>query len=227
MRRFIPISFCMLLMVGCASHPTINPHLPEAGKTKKGYAFSTENVFPYLWYRQGISDKSEIGMRLGLPFYGTGIDYSRVLYQKENKWDMINLAWSVNPNFNVDATYYKFKTKIGSDKFVKSRWWGLRGMIISNGITNHASNRIGILFGMQRNPRWGFEMGYFHDPTSIPITELFNPKWDPTADGVSSRFSDKPMKDKSTGFPSEYSRLTGMSFSIFFDLDAPKKEKKK
>jgi len=166
-------------------------------------------------------------LRLGLPFYGTGIDYSRVLYQKENKWDMINLAWSVNPNFNVDATYYKFKTKIGSDKFVKSRWWGLRGMIISNGITNHSSNRIGILFGMQRNPRWGFEMGYFHDPSSIPITELFNPKWDPTADGVSSRFSDKPMKDKSTGFPSEYSRLTGMSFSIFFDLDAPKKEKKK
>ena len=87
MRRFIPISFCMLLMVGCASHPTINPHLPEAGKVKKGYAFSTENVFPYLWYRQGISDKSEFGLRLGLPFYGTGIDYSCLLYTSPSPRD--------------------------------------------------------------------------------------------------------------------------------------------
>ena len=29
---------------------------------------------------------------------------------KDNKWDLINLAWSLNPNYNIDATYYKFKT---------------------------------------------------------------------------------------------------------------------
>jgi len=33
------------------------------------------------------------------------------------------------------------------------------------------------------------------------------------------------MKDNNSGFPSEFSRLTGLSFSIFFDLDAPKKNK--
>ena len=192
---------------------------------KKGYALSTENVFPYLWYRKGITDKSEIGFRLGLPIYGSGIDYSRVLYQKDNKWDMINLAWSVNPNFNIDATYYKFKTKKSANGFLKSRWWGIRGMIIRNGITNHASNRLGFLIGFQSNPRWGMELGYFHDPTSMPITQLFNPNWDPIGDGVSKRFADKPMKDSATGFPSEFSRLTGLSFSIFFDLNAPKKKK--
>ena len=68
------------------------------------------------------------------------------------------------------------------------------------------------------------EFGYFHDPTSMPITELLNPKWDPTAEGVSPRFADKPMKDSTTGFPSEFSRLTGLSLSIFFDLDAAKKK---
>ena len=98
----------LLLLVSCASHPTINPHLPEPGKVKKGYALSTENVFPYLWIRKGLSDKSEIGFRIGLPVYGSGVDYSRVVYKKDNKWDLINLAWSLNPNYNIDATYYKF-----------------------------------------------------------------------------------------------------------------------
>ena len=129
----------------------------------------------------------------------------------------------MNPNYNIDATYYKFKTKKGNNGFLKSRWWGLRAMIIQNGITNHNSNRLGILMGFQGNPKWGMEFGYFHDPTSMPITEIFNPKWNPTAEGVSPRFIDKPLKDSATGFPSEYSRLTGLSLSIFFDLGAPKK----
>ena len=121
MRRLIPTTATFLLLFGCASHPTINPHLPEPGKVKKGYALSTENVFPYLWIRKGLTDKSEIGFRVGLPIYGTGIDYSRVVYQKENKWDLINLAWSINPNFNFDATYYKFKTKKTNLNFFKGK----------------------------------------------------------------------------------------------------------
>ena len=110
MRWLISLELCILVFTGCASHPVINPHLPEAGKSKKGYALSVENVAPYMWYRRGISDKSEIGFRIGLPIYGTGIDYSRVVFHKENKWDLVNLAWSLNPNYNIDATYYKFKT---------------------------------------------------------------------------------------------------------------------
>ena len=50
-----------------------------------------------MWYRVGISDKSELGLRIGLPIYGTGLDYSRVVYNKENKWDMINFALVIKP----------------------------------------------------------------------------------------------------------------------------------
>ena len=79
--RLIPFSILLFfLLFGCASHPIINPHLPKAGKSKKGYALSIENVAPVMWYRVGISDKSELGLRIGLPIYGTGLDYSRVVY---------------------------------------------------------------------------------------------------------------------------------------------------
>ena len=119
--RLKPFSILfLLLLLSCASHPTINPHLPEAGKSKKGYALSIENVAPVMWYRIGISDKSELGLRIGLPIYGTGLDYSRIVYNKENKWDMINLAWSLNPNSNIDFTYYKFRTKKSANELMKN-----------------------------------------------------------------------------------------------------------
>ena len=103
--RLKPFSILFFFFLfGCASHPIINPHLPEAGKSKKGYALSIENVAPVMWYRIGISDKSELGLRIGLPIYGTGFDFSRVVYNRDNKWDMINLAWSLNPNSNFDFT---------------------------------------------------------------------------------------------------------------------------
>ena len=154
-----------------------------------------ENVAPFLWYRRGISDKSEIGFRVGLPIYGTGIDYSRVVFNKENKWDLVNLAWSLNPNYNIDATYYKFKTNKSDTGYLKSRWIGLRGMIIQKGITNNSSNRLGLLMGFQSNPRWGVEFGYFHDPSSLPINQLFNPTYDPKSPDNPPRFADKSMKD--------------------------------
>ena len=155
----------------------INPHLPKTGKAKKGYALSVENVAPFLWYRVGISDKSELGLRVGLPIYGSGIDYSRLLYKNKNKWDMLNLAWSLNPSYNLDATYYKFKTKKTDTDFLKSRWLGFRMMSIQKGVTGGTSNRFGFLFGLQSNPRWGVEFGYFHDASSVPITDIFNPKF--------------------------------------------------
>ena len=217
---------CQLcLLYSCASHPIVNPHLPETGKVKKGYAISAENVAPFLWYRFGISDKSELGVRVGLPIYGSGIDYSRLLYKKQNKWDMLNLAWSLNPNYNLDATYYKFKTKKTDTNFLKSRWLGFRMMSIQKGLTGGTSNRFGFLFGIQSSPRWGIEFGYFHDPSSIPITDIFNFKWNPSSIQNNDRYSKKPIKDESSGMPSEFSRVTGLSFSVFFDLDAPKKKK--
>ena len=69
-----------------------------------GYTLSVENILPYAWFRYATSDISNIGFRIGLPVYGTGIDYSRLLYSKDNKWDILNVAWSFNPNHNIDIT---------------------------------------------------------------------------------------------------------------------------
>ena len=143
----------------------------------------------------------------------------RSVYNRDNKWDMINLAWSLNPNSNFDFTYYKFRTKKSQSGFLKSRWVGLRSMIIPNGITGGASNRFGFLMGFQRNPKWGIEIGYFHDPTTIPFSQILSTNWDNNDPNINERYRQKPTKDEMTGFPSEFSRLTGLSFSIFFDID--------
>ena len=33
--------------------------------------------------------------------------------RKENTWDAMNLAWSLNPNKNFDVTYFRFKESAG------------------------------------------------------------------------------------------------------------------
>ena len=74
--------------------------------------------------------------------------------------------------------------------------------------------------GFQRNPKWGIEIGYFHDPTTIPFSQILSTNWDNNDLNINERYRQKPTKDEMTGFPSEFSRLTGLSFSIFFDIDA-------
>lgn len=225
MRKAIPVYFILLILTGCASHPTISPQRLKPGETKRGYTLSTENLLPYLWWRKGLSDVSDVGFRIGLPIYGTGIDYSRVLYVKENKWDVLNLAWSLNPNYNMDVTYYKFKSKEGKEGFLKTRWWGLRGMYIPKGISGGTSTRMGLLYGRQVSPRWGFEFGYYHDFSSIPITKLFDFQWDPEAPENVQRFGDTPHVDPASGWPSEYARITGLSIMVFINLGAKQKSK--
>ena len=56
-------------------------------------------------------------------------------------------------------------------------------------------------------------------------SNIFNFKWNPSSSQNNDRYSKKPIKDESSGMPSEFSRMTGLSFSVFFDLDAPKKKK--
>ncbi len=219
MQRPIAVIFSLLFFWSCASHPTVSTQRLKPGETARGYTVSAENFFPYLWWRRGLTETSDIGFRIGLPIYGSGLDYSRILYVKENKWDVLNLAWSLNPNYNMDGTYYKFKATGTENGFQKTRWWGIRGMYIPKGITGGASVRLGLLYGLQRNPKWGFEVGYYHDFNSMPITKLFNLKWDPLAPENVKRFGDTPHVDPASGWPSEYSRLTGISFMVFIRLD--------
>ena len=171
MKRSSIIILISLFLSGCATHPTVSTTPMEKGEKKYGWSWSAENVFPYLWYRYGITDKDDIGIRVGPAIYGTGIDYSRILFVKKNKWDVMNLSWSMNPNYNSDFTYYKFKQRINKDDSKGAiSWWGIRMMYIPEGITGGTSTRMGFLLGGQPNQKWGYEIGYSHDFSSIPIT---------------------------------------------------------
>ncbi len=88
-----------IILNGCASHPKVSSQRMAEGDIEYGYAFSVENVFPYLWYRKGISKRSDIGVRVGLPIYGSGLDYSRLLYEKEHKWGYTKPCLECKPKF--------------------------------------------------------------------------------------------------------------------------------
>jgi len=222
MKHLLFIFFVIIIIGGCATHPTVSTTPMEQGEKRYGWSWSAENVLPYLWYRYGLSDKDDIGLRLG-PVYGSGIDYSRILYIKDNKWDVMNLAWSMNPNYNTDFTYYKFKQrKSKDDKPGAISWWGLRMMYIAKGISGGTSTRIGFLLGGQPNDKWGYEIGYSHDFNSMPITNLFDFQWNDTVKNdpsLNRRYSDTPHTDPASGLPTEYSRLTGISFRVYVNLE--------
>jgi len=211
-----------IILNGCASHPRVGSQRMAEGDVEYGYAFSVENVFPYLWYRKGISKRSDIGVRVGLPIYGSGLDYSRLLYEKENKWDMLNLAWSLNPNYNYDFTYYKFRQRQNkkTGALGGTAWTGIRFMYIPKGISDKTSTRIGFLFGGKPGSKLSYEIGYFHDFSSMPISNVFSSSYVPEG-----RFTEFPHTTK-FGLPSENSRITGFSLQVFFNLGYSRAEKK-
>jgi len=223
MKHQLLIISIIFILGGCATHPTVSTTPMVQGEKRYGWSWSAENVFPYLWYRYGLSDKDDIGIRVGPAIYGTGFDYSRILYTKDNKWDVMNLAWSLNPNYNTDFTYYKFKQRVNKDDTPGAiSWWGLRMMYIAKGITGGSSSRIGFLLGGQPNDRWGYEIGYNHDFSSMPITNIFDFKWNDTVKNdvnLKRRYGDKPHTDPASGLPTEYSRLTGISFRVYVNLE--------
>ena len=211
-----------IILNGCASLARVGSQRMVEGDIEYGYAFSVENVLPYLWYRKGISNRSDIGVRVGLPIYGSGLDYSRLLYEKENKWDMLNLAWSLNPNYNYDFTYYKFRQRQNkkTGALQGTAWTGIRFMYIPKGISDKTSSRIGFLFGGKPGSKLSYEIGYYHDFSSMPISNIFSSSYVPEG-----RFTEFPHTTK-FGIPSENSRMTGFSLQVFFNLEYSRAEKK-
>ena len=158
------------------------------------------------------------------PIYGSGLDYSRVLFEEEGKRDMINLGWSMTPNSSFDITYYKFSQK-KKRKGVTS-FWGLRGMFIPKGLNGGQSTRLGVLLGSYTGDKFGYEIGYFHDFASMPITKLFSSFDYADTTTWGTRFLDYPSVSDG-GLPTEYSRLTGLSVRVSFNLSAKKEDKEK
>ena len=221
MKKILLISW-IILLTGCATHPQVSTTRMKKGDTESGLVYSIENVLPYYYYRKAITDRSNLGFRMGLLIGGAGIDYSRLLYSKENKWDVLNLAWSLNPNYNIDATYYKFyQGKQKGEKPPAVFWWGLRGMYIPKGISGGTSARMGLLIGAQPWARYGFEIGYFHDPNAMPLSKVLSPSWKWDDPENIARYGDTPHISDS-GLPSEYSRWTGLSIRFYVLTDKKK-----
>ena len=85
-------------------------------------------------------------------------------------------------------------------------------MYIPNGISDKTSSRIGLLFGRNSGKKISFELGYYHDFSSMPIGDIFSSKYKPEG-----RFVELPHTTK-FGFPSENSRIVGLSLQLFFNL---------
>ena len=159
---------------GCASHPPVFPQMPEKGVTNMGFTFSVENLIPVIWARHGLGQYTDLGIRVGIPLSGTGIDLNRVLFKRDRKWDVFNVAYNLAPNSSFDFTYYKFK---GAKRITKKNpfgvaWTGYRCMLIPKGVSGGQSVRFGMLYGRRLSTKWGFEVGYFHDFRSMPFSKV-------------------------------------------------------
>ncbi len=217
MLRYLSALLLIIFLGGCSTHPTIPTTRLQNGESASGLAFSIENVFPYYYYQRGISDLSSIGFRVGLPIYGSGIDWNRILFQRDNRWDLLNLSWSLNHNPNIDFTYYKVFSRTTPSKKITTFWIGFRGMYIPKGISDNVSSRIGLVVGTTFTERVSLELGYCHDFSSLPLGELFNFNWDPQSTENNFRYGDK-LHVAESGMPSEYSRLTGLTLKLALKL---------
>lgn len=193
----------LLFLCGCASHAVISPEPVKKGEVVSGVSWSMENVFPVVFYRVGLSDKADVGFRIGLPVYGTGLDLSYTVFTHGMRREFINISWSLSSNSSFDFTYYSlryFRGKAGIRAFYR----GFRIMYIPSGISHERSFRFGFLGGVSFK-KFGIELGYFHDfDKGQPFEFILNPK--PRNPGAITDF----------GFPGEHSRLVGMSFSLYF-----------
>ena len=219
--------FFKIFMTGCASHPAVLPETPKKGEISRGFSFAIENIVPTMWWRYGLGKYSDVGLRLGIPISGSGIDFNRILYKKDQKWEVINLAYNFTQNKSFDLTYYRFRGDKREEIYnpLLIKWSGYRLMYIPRGISGGTSVRFGYLLGQRISRRWGYELGYFHDFRSMPLSKVIGGSdakggWDPKDESVLDEYGDAYVNypHKYQGLPSEYSRATGLSFQIFMYL---------
>ena len=58
-----------MFALNCAGHSTISPNPLKKGQSYQAITYSFESVLPVYTYRKGITDKIDIGMRVGSVSY--------------------------------------------------------------------------------------------------------------------------------------------------------------
>ena len=221
--KIISITFFVMFALNCTGHSTISPNPLKKGQSYQAITYSFESVLPVYTYRKGITDKIDIGMRFGLP-YGSGIDFSQMLIKSGSLNYTLNLgySWALNPSY--DFTLYrmnKLKRRPGLITY-----YGFRGMYIPSGISGNSSMRMGLIIGNYTTGKFGYEVGFFHDFSSMPLSYLFSSE----DIEYSSDYKYKDYPHTVNGIPSEFSRMTGFSFRLNFPINEKKvkfKKKKK
>ncbi|MCF7796570.1 MAG: hypothetical protein K9N11_05530 [Lentisphaeria bacterium] len=196
----------LLAITACTSHPLIMPEPLKPGERFAGYMLSVENALPQYVFRWGLSERADLGLRLGLPpTQGNGIDLSYKLIELNDRIHLVNLGGSigVDQNNNVSVTYLnskksprKEKIRQGRKVFYKVsntqfnyRYFGMRYLLIPSGMIGDRVHRFGFLYGLNRNHRWGAELGYFHDfAGGEKLTPLGRPSEHAAITGLSVRF---------------------------------------
>ncbi len=85
MKHQLLIIFIIFILGGCATHPTVSTTPMAQGEKRYGWSWSAENVFPYLWYRYGLSDKNDISKRKKKEKERRGEEESRSGEKKDKK----------------------------------------------------------------------------------------------------------------------------------------------
>ncbi|MCF7801706.1 MAG: hypothetical protein K9N34_06775 [Candidatus Marinimicrobia bacterium] len=196
----------LLAMAGCTSHPLIMPEPLKPGERFTGYMISLENGLPQYVFRWGLSERADLGLRVGLPpTQGNGVDMSYKLIEINNRIHSVNLGGSigVDQNNNMSVTYLNSKKRPRKEKIRQGRkvfykvsntqfnygYFGMRYMLIPSGMIGDRVHRFGFLYGINRNHRWGAELGYFHDfAGGEKLTPLGRPSEHAAITGLSVRF---------------------------------------
>jgi len=214
-KKKILIIIAFLFTLNCAGHSTISPNHLKKGESYQAITCSFESILPIYTYRKGITNKIDYGIRIGLP-YGSGVDVSQMIIKKENLSYVLNLgySWALNPSY--DVTLFRMnKLKRRPGLFT---YYGFRGMYIPSGISNNTSMRVGMIIGNYTTGKFGYEIGFFHDFASMPLSNLFSME----DIDFESDYKYKDYPHTINGIPSEYSRMTGFSFRLNFPINEKK-----
>ena len=216
MKRNIIFILIITPLLNCSGHSTISPKTLKKGQSYQAITYSFDSMVPIYTYRKGISNKTDLGISLGFPIYGSGINMTRLLNKNGRKSTLLNVGFSYALNSSFDFTLFN----TNNVRRGVITYYGTRLLLIPNGISGNKSLRFGLLLGNYTIGKMGFEFGYFHDFSSMPITKVFSSEYIPEG-------GYKDFPHMINGIPSEYSRMAGISIRVSFPLNEKKVQKNK